>query len=152
MILAGLLYITKVTRTTTVAQVTNEYLLEGKEHLLTFDELPEGVAIFRIHGPFLFGSTDKVDEIRYQMESLPNVIILRLRNMTAIDGTGIQALENLADSVIATGRHLIVCGVREQPDRLLKKARFDRHIGTENYCTNVRSAIERAKKLGIEEF
>jgi len=150
MILAGLLYITKVTKTTTVAQVTDDYLKEGKEHLLTFDELPEGMAIFRIHGPFLFGSTDKIDEIRDQVERLPRVVVLRLRNMTAIDGTGIQALENLADALHSSGRHLVVCAAREQPDRLLRKAHFERKIGDSNYCANVHEAIERAKHLGAQ--
>ena len=148
MILAGLLFISKVTRTTSVNRITEKYLREGKEHLLTFDELPEGVAIFRIHGPFLFGATDKLDEITRQVDDLPRVVILRLRNMTAIDGTGIQALEHLASELIRTERHLIVCAPREQPDRLLRKAGFDRLIGSENYRANVREAIERAKELG----
>lgn len=148
MILAALLYITKVTRTTTVSMVTSEYLREGKEHLLTFDELPQGVAIFRIHGPFLFGSTDKVDEIADNLEDLPPIVILRLRNMNAIDGTGIQALEHLADRLHAGGRVLIICGTRDQPLRLLKNAKFDQRIGEENVCMNVREAIGRARELG----
>jgi SulP family sulfate permease len=147
MILAGLLYISKVTKTTTVARVTDDYLKAGKEHLLTFDELPEGVAIFRIHGPFLFGSTDKLDEIRDAVEELPRVVILRLRNMNAIDGTGIQALEHFAHVLQRSGRSLILCGIREQPDRLLRKAKFDEVIGPENYCSSVRIAIDRARQL-----
>lgn len=149
MILAALLYITKVTRTTTVSKVTDEYLREGKEHLLTFDDLPEGVAIFRIHGPFLFGSTDKVDEIADGIESLPGVVILRLRNMTAIDGTGIQALEHLADRVKGAGKELIVCGIRPQPLGMLRKAKFDMRIGKANVCENVGEAIQRARELGV---
>jgi SulP family sulfate permease len=148
MILAGLLYISKVTKTTTVAQVTEDYLREGKEHLLTFDELPEGMAIFRIHGPFLFGSTDKVDEIRDQVDVLPRVVVLRLRNMTAIDGTGIQALEGLAHALLNSERHLVVCAAREQPDRLLRKAKFPELIGLDNYRRNVHEAIQRAREIG----
>ena len=63
MILAALVYIRKVTATTTVSQVTDEYLREGHVHILQHKEIPPYVTIFRIHGPFLFGATDKIDEI-----------------------------------------------------------------------------------------
>jgi sulfate permease, SulP family len=147
MILAALLYISKVTKTTTVAEVTNDYLREGKEHILQFDELPDGVAIFRIHGPFLFGSTDKVQEIIDRVDELPSVVILRLRNMNAIDGTGIQALEEMADVLAQSGRTVIFCGAREQPARLMRNAGLDKHVGEENVCPNVTTAIARAKQL-----
>ena len=90
------------------------------------------MAIFRIHGPFLFGATDKIDEILSQISELPPIIVLRLRNMTAIDATGLQALEKLADAVHSSGRGLILCGAREQPARLMKQAEFEQHVGGEN--------------------
>src|SRR5579863_69637 len=68
MILAALVFIRKVTATTTVSQVTDEYLREGHVHILQHKEIPPYVTIFRIHGPFLFGATDKIDEV---IESLP---------------------------------------------------------------------------------
>ena len=147
MILAALLYINKVTRTTTVTQVTSEYLEDGRDHMLHFSEVPEGVAIFRIHGPFLFGSTDKVTDILDQEEHLPPVVIIRLRNMTAIDGTGIQALEELTQHLVSNGRHVLFCGMREQPEILMRKVGFERHVGAANICPNVKSALLRAKEI-----
>ena len=99
MILAALVYIRKVTETTTVTQVTDEYLKEGHAHILQHKEIPPYVAIFRIHGPFLFGATDKINEVIARISELPPIIILRLRNMTALDATGLQALENFAHVV-----------------------------------------------------
>lgn len=147
MILAALVFIRKVTTTTTVAQVTEEYLREGYSHILQHKYIPPYVTIFRIHGPFLFGATDKIDEITSRLSDLPAIIILRLRNMTAIDATGLQALEKLADVVHASGRHLILCGAREQPDRLMRQAEFEQHVGSENICSNVADALERARVL-----
>ena len=147
MILAALLYITKVTRTTTVVKVTDDYLTDGRDHMLHFHELPQGVAIFRIHGPFLFGSTDKVAEITDQLDELPPVVIIRLRNMTAIDATGIQALEELTRELVESGRHVLFCGMREQPLQLMAKSKFDRHVGRENVCENVKAALSRAQEL-----
>ncbi|HKB91631.1 MAG TPA: SulP family inorganic anion transporter, partial [Opitutaceae bacterium] len=128
MILAALVFIRKVTLTTTVSQVTDEYVREGYAHILQHKEIPAYVTIFRIHGPFLFGATDKIDELLSQVSALPPIIILRLRNMTAIDATGLQALEKLADVVHSSGRGLILCGAREQPAQLMKQAEFEQHV------------------------
>jgi sulfate permease, SulP family len=150
MILAALVFIRKVTSTTTVAQVTEEYVREGYAHILQHKEIPSYVTIFRIHGPFLFGATDKIEEIFAQIEELPPIVILRLRNMTAIDATGLQALEKLADVVHSSGRGLILCGAREQPAQLMKQAEFEQHVGSENICRSVEEALERAKQLHAE--
>ncbi len=147
MILAALIFIRKVTATTTVAQVTEEYLREGHAHILQHKEIPPYVTIFRIHGPFLFGATDKIDEITLRISELTPVVIMRLRNMTAIDATGLQALEKLADIVHESGRGLILCGAREQPSQLMHQAEFVHHIGAENFCSSIAEALERAKVL-----
>jgi SulP family sulfate permease len=150
MILAALVYIRKVTTTTTVSQVTEEYLREGHVHILQHKEIPPYVTIFRIHGPFLFGATDKIDEIVSRVSELPSIVILRLRNMTAIDATGLQALENLADVIHDSGRGLILCGAREQPARLMHQAEFEQHVGSGNICPSIADALEQAKTLLLE--
>jgi sulfate permease, SulP family len=150
MILAALVFIRKVTATTTVSQVTEDYLREGSVHSLQDREFPPYVTIFRIHGPFLFGATDKIDEIVARLPELPPIVILRLRNMTAIDATGLQALEELADTVRSSGRGLILCGARPQPAELMKRSEFAQHVGAENICRNVAEAVDRAKILYLE--
>jgi SulP family sulfate permease len=150
MILAALVFIRKVTETTTVSQVTEEYLREGTVHSLQDRELPSYVTIFRIHGPFLFGSTDKIDEILSKLNEFPPIVILRLRNMTAIDATGLQALAELADRIHSSGRGLILCGAREQPSLMMQRAEFSEHVGAENICPNVSEAIARAHVLHSE--
>lgn len=147
MILAALVYIRKVTATTTVSRVTDEYLREGQVHILQHKEIPSYVTIFRIHGPFLFGATDKVEEIVRKLPELPPIVVLRLRNMTAIDATGLQALEELADAVHESGRGLILCGAREQPARLMHQSEFEEHVGAGNISPSISVALERAKIL-----
>src|SRR5260370_4246533 len=145
MTLAVRVFIKKVTQTTTVSEVTEEYVREGHVHILQHKVIPAYVAIFRIHGPFLFGAIDKSEEITSRMATLPPILILRLRNMTAIDSTGLQALENLADLVHESGRELILCGAREQPSRLMHQAEFQQHIGSENMCKSIAEALSRAR-------
>jgi SulP family sulfate permease len=147
MILAALLYIRRVTATTTVARVTPDYIQHGRAHSLQLQDVPNEVAIYRIHGPFLFGSTDKLLDLEREIASLPRVVILRLRNMTAIDGTGLHALEHLADVLHSSGRYLLLCGMRDQPARMMERAEFHEHIGTENLLPTVEQALDRARAL-----
>jgi len=147
MILAVLVFIRKVTQTTSISEVTEEYVREGHVHILQHKVIPAYVVIFRIHGPFLFGATDKIEDITSRLSTLPPILILRLRNMTAMDSTGLQALENLADRVHASGRELVLCGAREQPARLMDQAEFQQHIGSENMCNSIAAALDRARVL-----
>jgi len=147
MILAALLFITRVSNTTTVSQVTDEYIEDGRMHILQDKDIPYYATIFRIHGPFLFGATDKVSTITENMHELPPVVIIRLRNMTAIDATGVYALEEIARQLHASGRTLILCGAREQPAKLMQQAEFEEVVGRENICANVNEALRRAEAV-----
>jgi SulP family sulfate permease len=146
MVLAVLTFIRKVTMTTTVSRVTDAYVDEGRIHILQDKVIPHYAAVYRIHGPFLFGATDKVEEIIRNVAELPPIVILRLRNMTAIDSTGLQALQAVADKLHESGRALLMCGAREQPSELIHKAEFE-HVGAENICANIREALDRAANI-----
>ena len=67
--------------------------------------------------------------------------------MNAIDGTGLNALEELADMIHKSGRTLLLCGLREQPAKFLSKAEFHARIGEENLHDSLASAMARAKQL-----
>ena len=82
MTLAALLYIYRVTQTTTVARVTPEYIEEGRLHCLQDKDIPDYVSILRIHGPFLFGTTEKLAEATEDLSQFKSVVIMRVRNMT----------------------------------------------------------------------
>ena len=144
-VLAALLYIRKVARTTTIEKVTKDYVEDGRLHVLQDKHIPEYVTVVRIHGPFLFGTTEKLSAVTDHVEELTPVVILRLRNMTAIDATGLLALEDLADKLHAAGRHLILCGARPQPAKFMRQAEFEQHVGRENVCPHIAAALERAK-------
>ena len=147
MILAALLFISRVASTTTVSQVTDDYIEDGRVHILQDKDIPYYATIFRIHGPFLFGATDKVSAVTENIHQLPPVIILRLRNMTAIDATGLFALEEVTRQLHASKRTLILCGAREQPSRLIHQAEFEDVVGAENICENIQHALQRAEEV-----
>jgi SulP family sulfate permease len=147
MILAALLFISRVASTTTVSQVTDDYVEDGRVHILQDKDIPYYATIFRIHGPFLFGATDKISAVTEHLHTLPPVVILRLRNMTALDATGLFALEEAAKALHASKRTLILCGAREQPSQLIHQAEFAEVIGEENICDNVQEALGRAEEV-----
>ncbi len=125
-------------------RVTPQYVEEGWLHILQDKPIPEYVAVFRIHGPFLFGANEKISLIAECLEELPPIAILRARNMTAIDATGLQALEDLARQCRASKRTLILCGAPPQPAKLMRQAEFEQHVGQANICENFHAALERA--------
>jgi SulP family sulfate permease len=150
MVLAALLFIRRVAVTTTVSRVTKEYLTEGRQHVLQDRPIPDYVAIYRVHGPFLFGATDKLQKVFDDLPKLPEIVIFRLRNMSALDATGLRALEEAAERIRASGREAIFCGAREQPRAVMRQAGFSDHVGADNVCPHVEAALARAEELHRE--
>ena len=147
MVCAALLFIKRVADTTTVTAVTDDYVQEGHVHILQDKAIPAYVRIFRIHGPFLFGATDKLRPLLDEVDGLPEIVILRLRNMTALDATGLRAFEEFAQVLQQSGRQLLLCGARHQPAGLIARADFQRHICGANICANVADALSRAREI-----
>jgi SulP family sulfate permease len=147
MALAALVYIYRIAETTTVSAVTDDYIRDGLPHTLQGRIIPPYVTLLRIHGPFLFGTTEKLVESTSNVEAFEPVVILRLRNMTAIDATGIHAIETFARRLTESGRTLLLCGAMEQPSKLLQQPRFLDHVGRENIMPNIQAALDRAREI-----
>ena len=147
MMLAALLYIYRISQTTTVTPVTGEYIEASRPHVLQDKQVPPYVTILRIHGPFLFGTTEKLEDATVDLAPFGQVVIVRLRNMTALDATGLHALELLAGRLRKSGRTLLLCGARDQPLSMLESGDFLDHIGRDNLCLHVESALERARQI-----
>jgi SulP family sulfate permease len=146
-VLAALLYIHRVAQTTSVFPITQEFIDEGRLHNLQDKELPENVSILKIQGPFLFGTTDKLDTATENLDDFAAIVILRLRNMTALDATGLHAFERLAFRCREHGKTLILCGAQEQPAKLLHQTEFVEHVGDENIVPHIQAALDRADAI-----
>ena len=147
MALAALLYIYRIAETTTVEAVTPEYLEDGRAHILQDKDIPSIVTILRIHGPFLFGATEKLADATRNLTKLGDVVILRLRNMTALDATGIHALEQFSERLRKTGKTLLLCGARNQPSQLISRSDFLKRVGPENVLPNIQAALARVNEI-----
>jgi SulP family sulfate permease len=147
MALAALLYIHRVTDTTIVSTLSREDIEDGRVHVLQDRVVPGDVTILRIHGPFLFGMTDKLLNATADLSAFGSVVILRLRNMTVIDATGLHALEALSERLTRSGRALILCGARQQPAAFLEQSAFLEHVGAKNIVPHIEAALARANEI-----
>ena len=147
MALAALLYIYRVTDTTSVATVTPDYVEDGRPHVLQDKHLPSYVTILRIHGPFLFGTTDKLADASGDLSHFGPIVVVRLRNMTAIDATGLHALESFGERLRKSGRRMLLCGARHQPEEFLRDAGFVERVGARNFLPHLEAALARAREV-----
>jgi sulfate permease, SulP family len=147
MALAALLYINRVSQTTTVSLVTPEYIEHGRPHILQDKTIPPYVSILRIHGPFMVGAASKLADETADLDRFQPIVIVRLRNMTAIDATGLHALKTLSKRLRNSGRTLVLCGAHGQPAHLLLRADMLGDLGRRNICPHVKAALRRAEEI-----
>ena len=147
MTLAALLYVFRIAETTSVSALDAEAIGEIREHAIHDKDLPAYLTILRIHGPFLFGTTDKLTDATHHLEQFPPIVVLRLRHMTAIDATGLHAIEVLARRLRESGRTLLICGARPQPRLAFEQADFAQHVGPESMLPNIEAALSRARQI-----
>jgi SulP family sulfate permease len=110
-------------------------------------EIPDGVMVFRIFGAFFFGAADKLETSLREAGQLPDVLILRMRDVLALDATGLDALEDLMEKLRKHKKELILCAPHSQPLFAMVKAGFLDRIGRENVCANVDESLNRARQL-----
>jgi SulP family sulfate permease len=144
MVLAALLYIQNVSTTTTVASVTDDDLGDGEPRVITDKYIPSYVSVVRIRGPFLFGATEKLIHATADLARFGQIVVLKTTYMSAIDGTGIHALESLAKRMTESGRSMIVCGAQPQPAELIRRSKLPKLIGRSNLQPHLDAALERA--------
>ena len=144
MLLAALLYIHSVSSTTTVASITDDDIRFGDAHVLTDKYIPSYVSVIRIRGPFLFGATEKLEHATHDVSKFAQIVVLKVTYMSAIDGTGIHALETLGVRLKESGRALVVCGAQPQPAELIGRSKLTAVIGRANLQPHLDAALERA--------
>jgi SulP family sulfate permease len=147
MMLAALLYIYQVSRTTVVAPLTSEAIEKAKAHILQDMNIPPYISIFHVQGPLLFGAAEKLNQLALSIDQLQPVVVLRLRYMTAIDATGLYAIEQFYEKVHESGRTLLLCGTRGQPKKFIYNSKLPRLMGARNILPNFRSALHRAEAI-----
>ena len=146
-VLAALLMVKRISETSQITAVDEATETEGSHHSLIGKEIPKGVLIFRVFGAFFFGVVDKLDDELKRAREEPDILILRVRKVLAIDATGLQALEDLRAKLHAKGKHLILSAPHTQPLAVMENAGFIDRLGRENVCAHIDDALARARQI-----
>jgi SulP family sulfate permease len=145
MVLASLLFMQRMaTVSNIVAADTDVDALED------YSDLPKGIEVYEIKGPFFFAAAQKYRETLKNFGKTSSVLILRMRFVPFIDSTGIHNFKQTIKYLKAINVKLILSGVQPEVKKELRKARIDFLIGRNNVCDNYNEAKEKAIKV-IEE-
>ncbi len=129
-----------------MAKMTNIHLIEddnnGRPH--EYDGVPDGVEIFEINGPFFFGAADKFRDTIAQIKKKPQVLILQMQRVPAVDATAISALESLVTQSQKEGTHIIFAGVNKRVFRSLKNTELLNRVGMDNILPDVQLSLAQA--------
>jgi SulP family sulfate permease len=147
MVLAAVLFIKRVSETTQITAVDEQSETEEAQHSLVGWEVPKGVMIYSIFGSFFFGAVDKLESSLQRLKEEPEVLILRMRKVLAMDATGLNALEDLHERLHRRGKHMVLSGPHTQPLFMMDKAGFLDRLGRENVCANIQLSLDRSREL-----
>ncbi len=151
LICACLLFMRRMAETTDVHAVMDEIDLNedadmeagNLEHLT----IPEGVEVYEINGPYFFGAGSRFEDIMARYGNRPKVRIIRMRKVPFIDSTGLHNLENMCRMSQKEGITVVLSGVNEKVDSVLRRNNMDRLLGDENICNHIDLALARAKEI-----
>ena len=150
LLIAMVLFMRRVAETTHVSVARDEIDLSDEGEIHHDEEvlnLPKGVEVYEIDGPFFFGVANKFDDIMMAIGEKAQVRIIRMRKVPFMDSTGLHNLESLVRLSQAENIQIILSGVNERVRNLLHKSNFDAMVGAENICSNINEAVARAKQL-----
>jgi len=110
-------------------------------------EVPTGVEVYEIDGPYFFGIANKMDEMISRGRETPKVRIIRMRRVPFMDSTGIHNLEILVANSMKLGITVVLSGVNDSVRETLVHSGFDKTLGADNICSNINLALDRARQL-----
>lgn len=155
MVAAAFLFMRRMAEVTNVSAVTRE--LEDGADIYATDpngvkrrRVPVGVEVFEVNGPFFFGAAETFRETIGQVGRKPKVIIIRMRNVLAIDSTGLHVLAEVVRRSRRDGTVVLLSDVHAQPMIAIARSTLLDAIGEENIFGNLDDALNRARAhLGL---
>ena len=142
-----------------VMQTSNISVLDGQSIAATEDDeaasmentdrlnIPAGVEVYEIDGPFFFGLASRFEELEQMKKSGTKVRIIRMRKVPFIDSTGVNNLRNLCERTRKRGVTVILSGVTDKVKATLEKFGVDKELGADHIFPHIIPALEKAKEL-----
>ena len=150
MVLAAFLFMRRMADVSQVSSLQNICKVEEEEAddiSIRNRNIPPQIEVFEINGPFFFGASEKFSNAMKVVNKTPRVLIIRMRNVPAMDATGFHALENVCANSCRKGITILLSGVQKQPMTVLKKSGFITKLGKDKIYPNIDMALARAEKI-----
>ena len=149
-VLSVFLFIRRMALVTNVGVITRE-LEDEEEHddpnAIDKRTVPDGVEVYEINGPFFFGAAYKFEEAMNLIEKAPKVRIVRMRNVPAVDSTGLNAIKKVLDACRKKHIAFLISDIHTQPLYALAQSQMFYEIGEENIFGNIDDALNRAREI-----
>lgn len=155
MILAVLLFMRRMASVSNVEVISRELNDEEEKddpNSILKRNVPEDVEVYEINGPFFFGAASKFKDTMSSVEKPPKIRIVRMRNVPAIDATGLNLFKEFINQSRKDGTKLVFSGVHAQPLFAFTQYGLLDEIEEENILGNIDDALDRAREiLGLEK-
>ena len=145
-VLSALLFMQRMSKLSKVIPLENE-----SDSLENYVNIPKGVEIFEISGPFFFAAARRYEETLKDIRLSSKVLIIRMRHVPFIDGTGMRNLKQTIKDLKSRRTQVVLSGVQPEVIEELVKSGIPQLIGTENVTSNFDLAIARAEEIMQKE-
>jgi SulP family sulfate permease len=155
-VLAAFLFMQRMSTVTEVNLVTDsleddEERRYASEDAISRRAVPENVEVFEIYGSLFFGAMERFREALGRIQRRPRVLVIRMRDVVAIDASGLRSFEDLYESTSHGGTVLVLSGLRAQPREALEQAGLLDRIGRDNVLADIDAALARAREILVEQ-
>jgi len=148
MVMAAFLFMKRMADVTNVNVITREFEEDGRETTNgRRADIPRGVVVYEINGPFFFGAAETFKDTLATTMGKPKVLILRMRNVPAVDATGMHALEHLVRRTRHDGTLVLLSELRTQPTIALGRSGLLDDLGPEQTYETFEGAVDRARTV-----
>lgn len=151
-LLAIVMFVKRVMETSSIKVLDDDHIAstEDDEAARVDDtdrlDIPAGVEVYEIDGPFFFGLASRLEEVEEGRKTGIKVRIVRMRKVSFMDSTGIRNLRNFCQRTEKRGIRIILSGVNPQVRATLQKFGLDKEIGTEYIFPHIIPAIAKANE------
>jgi SulP family sulfate permease len=149
MVLASFLFMKRMAEVTNVTMISQEFQdarpSADQSGAIFHRKVPKGVEVYEINGPFFFGAAEKFKDTLFEISRKPKVLIIRMRNVPAIDSTAMHALRDLVRRTRKDGTLVLLSDVSAQPRIALERSGLLDEIGEENLYGNIDDALAAAE-------
>ena len=151
MVLAAFLFMKRMSEVTNISVLRQEFEEPGAppgddRGAIYRRDIPPDVEVYEINGPFFFGAAEKFKQTLGEVSRKPRILVIRMRNVPAIDSTAMHALQDLVRRTRKQGTEVLLSDVHSQPLIALGRSGLLDEIGDDNLFGNIDEALEAARQ------